>query len=158
MTTETNLKTEIVVDIDAPVVETSVTKRKKALTKRQCKSIYNKAHHAGVSASKKAKPTPMYVGTPTHVFGSDIDPTKPVYYVEGGVCGFAWVEIKPARGNFVKWLKENGHGYLSSYGHGYCVSALIYTQSLARNEAYARAFAEVLKEHGITCRMNSRLD
>lgn len=156
----TQEKTEIVVAVDAPNTEVSVTKskRKKSLTKKQCRSVYNKAHHAGMNACKRVKPTPMIVGTPKTIFGSQIDYTKPVHYVDSGICGFAWVEIKPARGNFVKWLKEHNHGYLSSYGRGYCISALTGYQSIERNEAYARAFADVLVEHGISCRVNSRLD
>ena len=40
-------------------------------------------------------PTPMVVGTPTTPLGDDIDYTKDTYYVADGMCGFAWINIKP---------------------------------------------------------------
>jgi hypothetical protein len=158
MTTEEQKSTIVNVDVSTPKVEVEVKVKKKKLTDRACKSIYNKAHHAGIQASKKCKPTPMIVGTPTTPFGNDIDTSKTMYYVEGGVCGFAWIEIRPARGKFVQWLKKNDIGGIGYYG-GWQISVFIGTQSLERNEAYARAFAQVLRDNGIeSARMNSRID
>ena len=37
----------------------------------------------------------MVVGTPTTPLGDDIDYTKETYYVADGMCGFAWINIKP---------------------------------------------------------------
>tara|TARA_Y100001951_G_scaffold45545_1_gene35947 strand:- start:74 stop:412 length:339 start_codon:yes stop_codon:yes gene_type:complete len=42
-------------------------------------------------------------------------------YGEPMYCGFADVLIKPARGNFIKFLKENDLGY-SHYKGGYKIS------------------------------------
>ena len=78
--------------------------------------LLTRAHEAGLSAGHGSTPTPMVVGTPTEFFGSDIDHSKPTYFVEGGVCGFAGVVIKPARGKFVSLLKKMGLGYKHYYG------------------------------------------
>lgn len=79
-------------------------------------------------------------------------------------CGFAWVTIKPARGPFVAFLKAhnigNKHSFSGGPGYGLWYSALhdIPTQSISVHEAAARAFAAVLKEHGIEASTGSRLD
>ena len=72
--------------------------------------IYTEAHSAGMAAGHGCTPTPMVVGTPTTALGDDIDYTKDTYYVADGMCGFAWINIKPARGKFVKFLKDNNIG------------------------------------------------
>jgi hypothetical protein len=80
------------------------------------------------------------------------------YYVGDGVCGFAWVKITPARGKFVKWLKDNRIGRSNSYEGGYDISISDYNQSLQKKEAYANAFAKVLVDKGIKAYANSRMD
>ena len=73
-------------------------------------TVYADAHAQGVKAGNACSPTPMIVGTPTTPLGNDIDYEKDVHYVSDGACGFAWVNIKPARGKFVKFLKDNNIG------------------------------------------------
>jgi len=63
-------------------------------------TIYSEAHALGIAAGNGCSPTPMVVGTPTTPLGNDIDYSKDTYYVSDGVCGFAWVNIKPARAAF----------------------------------------------------------
>ena len=75
-----------------------------------------------------------------------------------GVCGFAWVNIKPARGKFVKFLKDNNIGRKDSYYGGWTVWVSDFGQSVTRKENYARAFAKVLGDYGITAYSMSRLD
>ena len=65
-------------------------------------TVYAEAHSAGMAAGNGCTPTPMVVGTPTTPLGNDIDYDKETYYVADGMCGFAWINIKPARGKFVK--------------------------------------------------------
>ena len=95
--------------------------------------------------------------------------TNPVFYKDTktgqvfdsaeGACGFAWVTISPARGKFVNYLKKLGKGHKSYYGGwDYWVSSSELGQSIERKEAYATAFANVLKEWGINAMMMSRLD
>ena len=45
--------------------------------------------------SKACTPTPMMVGEPTTPLGNDIDYSKDTWLVNDGVCGFAWINIKP---------------------------------------------------------------
>ena len=78
-------------------------------------TIYTEAHALGIKAGNECSPTPMVVGTPSTPLGDDIDYSKDTYYVSDGVCGFAWVNIKPARGGFVKYLQEQDIGRKASY-------------------------------------------
>tara|TARA_Y100000310_G_C20562588_1_gene753794 strand:- start:551 stop:928 length:378 start_codon:yes stop_codon:yes gene_type:complete len=119
--------------------------------------LLTRAHEAGLSAGHGSTPTPMVVGTPTEFFGSDIDHSKPTYFVEGGVCGFAGVVIKPARGKFVSLLKKMGLGYKHYYG-GYYMPCHEFGQSLDRKEAYCEAFARIIGESGLRCYVHSRMD
>ena len=121
-------------------------------------TIYAEAHAAGMTAGDGCTPTPMVVGQPTTPLGDDIDYEKDTYYVEDGVCGFAWINIKPARGAFVKYLKENHIGRKDSYYGGYTIWVSGFGQSLTRKENYARAFTEVLRKNGLTAYNMSRMD
>ena len=121
-------------------------------------TVYADAHAKGIAAGNGCNPTPMVVGTPTTPLGNDIDYSKDTYYVSDGVCGFAWVNIKPARGKFVKYLKENDIGRKDSYYGGYTVWVSGFGQSLARKESYARAFAKHLDDIGLRAYAMSRMD
>ena len=131
---------------------------KKTLGKRECARIYKEADAAGSAAAEAAVPTPMIVGTPTTPLGNDIDFKKQTYFVADGLCGFAWVKIFPARGAFVTYLKKAGIGSTNSYEGGYDIWVSGYGQSVTRKEAYAQAFAAVLKSYGINAYGQSRLD
>ena len=120
--------------------------------------IYSEAHSEGMRAGHGCTPTPMVVGTPTTPLGNDIDYDKETYYVADGMCGFAWINIKPARGKFVKFLKDNDIGRKDSYYGGYTIWVSGFGQSLDRKSAYARAFAEVLNENGLKAYAMSRMD
>jgi len=119
-------------------------------------TIWATAHEAGLASAAAAKPVPMIVGTPTTPFGSDIDPTKPVYYEAGGVCGFAWVSFA---GNtaFGRWAKANGLA-TKAYGGGLQFSVRVGGQSMQTKEAYAHAFADTLRNAGIKAYASSRMD
>lgn len=119
--------------------------------------IYAKADAAGKAAVEKLHVVPMIVGHAKGVFGNDIDYSKPTYYVEDGVCGFAWVTVKPANSKFAKWLKQSGLGRNGTYG-GVSMWIRDYNQSLQKKEAYASAFARVLNENGINAYSESRMD
>ena len=121
-------------------------------------TVYAEAHALGIAAGNACSPTPMVVGTPTTPLGDDIDYSKDTYYVSDGVCGFAWVNIKPARGGFVKFLKDNNIGRKDSYYGGWTIWVSGFGQSVDRKSAYARAFAKVLGDNGITAYNMSRLD
>ena len=124
---------------------------------RETMELFDRAHHAGLRAGHESTPTPMVVGSPSTPFGSDIDWNKSTYHVSDGVCGFAGVVIKPARGKLVSYLKSKGLGWKHYYG-GFYMTCREFGQSLARKEAYCEAFAKVLGEEGIRCYVDSRMD
>ena len=119
--------------------------------------LFESAHEAGLKAGHEVGVTPMVVGSPTELFGNEIDWNKSTYHVSDGVCGFAGVIIKPARGKFVSLLKKMGRGWKHYYG-GFYMTCREFNQSLTRKEAYCEAFARVLGEAGLRCYVDSRLD
>lgn len=74
-------------------------------------------------------------------------------------CGFAWVDINPAKGEFVKYLKSLGVGG-KGYPKGYSIwnPSGSYTQDMDAKYAGARAFAQVLRDNGINAVEGCRLD
>lgn len=118
--------------------------------------IYELAVNAATEAMQNATPTPMGVYQANPLTGEQIGPTQ---VVDEGACGFAYVIIRPARGKLVTWLKKNDIGY-KGYQGGWWISMSAYTgsQSVERKEAGARAFAQVLKDNGLTAYTESRLD
>ena len=121
-------------------------------------TIYSEAHTKGMAAGNACTPTPMVVGEPTTPLGNDIDYSKDTYYVADGMCGFAWINIKPARGKFVKYLKDNNIGRKDSYYGGYTIWVSGFGQSMTRKENYARAFVKVLNDNGLKAYAMSRMD
>ena len=119
---------------------------------------FNEAHAAGMAAGEALVPKPMVVGSPSTPFGSDVDHNKPTYYVPSGVCGFAWVNVKPGTSSFAKWLVKFGKGRSDSYYGGVSVWVSYFGQSMEKKEAYAEAFAKVLSGYGVKCYANSRMD
>ena len=128
-----------------------------SMSKVHCEKVLERAHLMGRDAGRSVGVNPMVVGTPTELMGNEIDYSKKTYVVEGGVCGFAGVVIKPARGKFVSYLKSIGMGNKHYYG-GWYVSVREFGQSLTRKEAYAEAFADVLKEVGMKVYVDSMMD
>lgn len=130
-----------------------------ALSKsEQFQILFDKAWAAGREAAQSAQVVPMIVGHPTSPLGDDINPDKPVYFVEGGVCGFAWVSVRPGNCSFANWLKKNDLGRTDSYAGGVVVSISDYGQSLQRKESHAHAMAKVLRDAGIKAYGESRID
>lgn len=108
-------------------------------------AIHERAHAAGMAAGNGVVPDAMIVGNPTTPFGNDIDYSKRTYYVSEGVCGFAWVELSPATHPFVRWLKSRDIGH-KGYPTGWSVRVHEFGQSMQRKEAYARAYAAVIRD------------
>lgn len=119
--------------------------------------LYTFADRKGKEAAEVCSPTPMAVGQAKSLFSNEIDRSKPVYIVEDGPCGFAWVWFK---GNTAwgRWAKKQGHAK-NHYPKGLYIWVSGYNQSIQRKEAYAQAFAKVLRENGVTdAYADSRLD
>jgi hypothetical protein len=98
----------------------------------------------------------MVVGSPSTPFGADVDPRQPTYFVADGVCGFAWVSFA---GNtpFGRWANKHGIAR-KHYPKGLCLWVSAYNQSMQRKEAYAEAYAKVLRDHSIEAYAGSRMD
>jgi hypothetical protein len=133
------------------------------VTGNMCRDILAEAQEAASAAFKSCRPTPMVVGQARGLFGNEIVPgTEEV--VEDGVCGFAWVKIRPARGPFVKFLKARDIGRKDDYEGGYYLSSYDvlpfrdFTQSMERKYAACSAFAGVLSSYGLDAYAMSRMD
>lgn len=117
--------------------------------------IYKIARANGYEAGRNAIPQAMNV---RDTF------TGQVWHEPEGMCGFAWVNIKPGTNKFAKWLKKEGYARSDSYYGGVTIRISEHNQSVARKEADARKVAEVLNhyanEHGLnfTATAMSRLD
>lgn len=111
------------------------------------KELYDRAHAAGAEAVDKLIVEPMYVQS-----GST------VYKVNDGLCGFAWVNLKPANSAFAKWLRAEGLAEKRYGGPGINMWIGAYNQSYEKKRTYAAAFANVLREAGIHAWSESRLD
>lgn len=103
---------------------------------------YDKAAAAGRVAGQAASPVPMVVQERAGPFGG---PVKQEWYVEGGVCGFAWVSVSPGNSSFAKWLSKQGLAR-KAYGGGVQIWISAFGQSMQRKEACAYAMAKVLQE------------
>ena len=88
------------------------------------------------------------------------DKEEPLY------CGFASVSIHPARGKFVKFMKDAGVGD-NGYRGGYRISyydimpqdhRYRHTQSLDIKEVATEAFRDELRKYGMTAYADSRAD
>jgi hypothetical protein len=121
--------------------------------------IQREAEEAGVRALKAAVPNPMVVED--RYLGRE-------YLVEGGACGFAWVSVK-STSPFIRAMKRAGYagstesrrrGGWGRDNYAKCHSFWVFEggQSVARKEAYARAFAAVLQKYGVDAWAGSRLD
>lgn len=118
-------------------------------------TLLETAYQAGRKAGADCAPHPMLVATA----GADgrIDYSKPIYHVDDGACGFAWVKIRPATTPFARWLKKNGYAR-SSWAGGLDIWISEFGQSVDRKYAMARAMANVLTEAGVTAYADSRMD
>lgn len=134
-------------------------------SKADHKALYERAWAAADAAAEAITPTPMAVGEPVNMMASlmggddgGFRDDRPQYVVNSGVCGFAWVNIKPATSSFARWLKENTPARRDSYYGGISIRMPQGGQSYEIKVAAARAFAEVLREAGIKCYAYDRLD
>jgi len=134
-----------------------------AIKTKSAYDILVEASEAAEAAVKACTPQAIIVGSPSTPLGNDVDPNQKTWFIEGGVCGFASVVIKPARGNIVAELKKRKIGS-AHYGGGYSFSSWQLAPSIRRDQSYERACAaakgavEVLKSYGINAYVDSRID
>lgn len=126
--------------------------------------VFVAAHSAGVRAAEAHEPTPMVVYEPRDVMASlmgndkGIEDARKVYApIESGVCGFAWITIRPGTSSAARYAVKE-HGFRKAYYGGVEKWVSGFGQSMERKEAYARAYADVLREAGIGASAGSRMD
>lgn len=120
-------------------------------------ALYCKARLAGLAAGDNHTPRPMTV----EAHANPLDDSSKVvksYHVPEGLCGFAWVNIKPGTSRFARFLKDKGYGRTDSYYGGVTIWISNHGQSYERKRAHAAAFAAVLTGAGISATAMSRLD
>lgn len=125
-------------------------------TPAEFKALTDKAHAFGMAAAGATVPTPMIVQQHASM-ANDASPVVKEWVVPDGACGFAWITIRPATSRFARWMKKAGLAS-PAYGGGVQVWVSYFNQSVARKEAYAEAYAEVLRDAGVTAYAGSRLD
>jgi hypothetical protein len=127
------------------------------ITKADFPRIMEEAISAGLKAGEEVIPVPMHVVQRAN----PLDDNSPIIQryepIMDGVCGFAWVNVKPGTSSFARWLSKNGLGHKSYYG-GVDIWISDHSQSMTRKECHARAFAEVLRGYGIEAHSMSRID
>lgn len=122
-------------------------------------ALYNAADAAGKAAAEGHRPTPMIVGQAKSFFSNEIDYSQPTETINDGVCGFAWVNIKPGNSPFANFLKKMKLARKDEYYGGVTIWIGAYNQSMEKKSAYAGAFVDVLMKAGIDrCYAMSRMD
>lgn len=126
--------------------------------------ICEEANVAGNKAVESARIIPMVVGQETHFMSGEMIPES-MEYVADGVCGFAWVEVYPEYKGHTrlgkqerKVLEQSGFQKDWASSKKYTLWISDFDQSMQKKEAYALAYADVLREHGIKAAGRSRMD
>lgn len=137
-----------------------VKKGEPAKPKQDWKAIYDEANAAGMKAGIEKAVIPMVVNTHDGPALTGNEPIIARSIVSDGVCGFAWVTVRPGNSSFAKWLVENKLARPSGHTGGTGVKIWVhqFNQSLTRKEAYATAFSAVLSKYNINSVWGSNID
>lgn len=133
-------------------------------TDAQALALWDRAHAAGLAAGEAVQPVPMVVIERKHQMGDllgmspEDNPVVRADVVPSGVCGFGYVYVRPANSSFARWMKKTRRGSVDSYKGGLFFSVREFGQSLECKQAFAHAFAAVLRESGINAFAESRMD
>lgn len=119
------------------------------MTETEMQTLWDEAHEAGMEAVENLAVCPMTVVDKN---------TGKSWFVEDGVCGFAWVNVKPGNSRFANWLKKNDLARKDEYYGGVTIWVSEFNQSMQKKEAYARAMSKVFDDAGLRSYAASRLD
>lgn len=123
---------------------------------REMRTLLNRAHEAGTAAGSALSVAPMVVQQHADMM-DDKSPVVQQWEVEGGPCGFAWVSLFKVLGKKRALAMEKGFS-VDHYAGGLRLSVMQFGQSMAKKEAYAEAYAAVLREAGFSAYAGSRMD
>ena len=115
------------------------------MEREQIAAILIEANERGRAAASEAQPEMIQV---QDQYGRVFDPFP--------ICGFAEVRVKGLRGKVLEEFKRRG--FKKSYAGGQYLWVGDYNQSYDLKSAYARAYADKLREHGFNAWYESRLD
>ena len=118
------------------------------ITAKPVAEVLEEAHLAGLYAGNTALPTQYDVVN---------EKQEVIDTLTDGLCGFAWITIRPARGPLVAHLKKMDIGD-KGWNGGYEIWVSHFGQSYERKYAYANAFAWTLRQHGYDAQHGGRLD
>lgn len=139
------------------VPEPTEKKTTPSLSASECRALDKKAHEAGMAAGEACKPMPMFVAQRAN----PLDDTSPIVKayapVMDGVCGMAYVTVRPGNSSFARWLKKYRKAWAGFHG-GTQMGVHHFGQSMERSVAYARAYSEVLRAAGLNAFPESRMD
>lgn len=119
--------------------------------------LFARAEAAGRAAAAARVPEPMVVVQRADPLDDASPIVKRYAPVMDGVCGFAWIVIRPGNCAAARYAKAN-LGARAGYGGGIHIWVSAYNQSYERKSAHASAFAAVLRAAGINAYADSRLD
>jgi hypothetical protein len=133
-------------------------KRARADRYARFEAVFSEAAAIGNLAGVAHKPQEMFVVEHSNP-ADDNSPPRKMWHEPEGVCGFAWVRVRPATCSFAKWLKKTGKVSGRAYHGGVDIWISSHNQSYERKIAHASAMANVLREKlGVDCRADGRLD
>lgn len=111
-------------------------------------ALFSEADKAGQAAAEVCTPTPMCVVERANPLDDSSPIVKAYEPVMGGICGTAYVTIRPGTSAAAKYAKAE-YGAFKAYYGGVQFSVNGYGQSVEKSLAYAGAFAGVLQGAGI---------
>lgn len=129
---------------------------KKSKQSAEYARIYAEAVIAGNVAGEQATVDAMVVVERENPM-DDSSPVMKKWIVDSGVCGFAWVVIRPGTSSFARWLVKESKAGKHYYG-GIEIWIGGFGQSMTRKEAAADAMARVFRSYGIPAYVGSRMD
>ena len=128
------------------------------LGKAEIAALIRRAEEAGAKAGADRIPEPMHVIERANPWDDRSPIVKRYAPIEGGVCGFAWITVRPGNSPVANYLKNTGKGRTDSYAGGVMVWVSQYGQSMERKVAYAYAYASVLRDAGVKAYAGDRMD
>lgn len=130
-------------DLEARIAEIVTTLKIRNIGEERFAEAWAKAILAGQAAGDACVPTPV------GFYSADLNgkPLSETTVENEGLCGGAYLQVRPATSRFVRWLKHNKIGSKGVYGGWEFSLPYNYRgQSAERYAAHAHAACDVLRE------------